>query len=321
MIFEKKVIRLFKKSVITRQNTPEELFLFSEGDFPGLKKEDFSFIGNRGQRLVGGFYYYGENSPTRVVIFEHGMGGGHLSYMREIEALASRGFTVLSYDHTGCAESEGEDIAGFSQSLADLDSLIKTLRRDEKYRDLDISVVGHSWGGYSTLNIAKYHPDITHIVAISGFVSVKDLLGQFLTGIMKLYIPSIVRYEDRINPGYAYSSAVDALKNSDVRAMIIHSADDPTVNHERHFGKLYEMFANRDGTDFVTFDGRRHNPNYTDGAAEYLGECIKDLITLKKAGELSTAEQKDAFREKYDWSKMTEQDSELWDKIRDFLNN
>lgn len=321
MLFEKRVINTFRKSIVRRQMTPEELFLFDTCDFDGLQKEDFEFVGNHGQRLVGAFYYYGEKSNTRLVIFEHGMGGGHRSYLREIEALCSRGFTVLSYDHTGCEESEGEDICGFSQSLADLDALIKTLKANRGDADLDISVIGHSWGGYSTLNIAKYHPDVTHIVAISGFISIRAIFKQFLGGFMGLYVKSLVKYEDSINPGYAYASADTSLSGSGVKAMVIHSDDDPTVRYDEHFAILKEALKDRPDTEFITIEGRRHNPNYTDSAVEYLGECIGEMVSDRRAGKLDSKEDKLAFRDRFDWWKMTEQDGELFDKIRDFLNS
>ena len=321
MIFEKKVIGQFKRSVIVRQNTPEELFLYSAEDFPGLVKEKYEFVGNHGQKLVGAFYYYGEKTPTRVVIFEHGMGGGHRSYMKEIEALASRGFTVLSYDHTGCMESEGDDIVGFSQSLADLDCLINTLTLRDGYAECDISVVGHSWGGFSTLNIAKYHPEISHIVAFAGFISVRALLSQFLTGIMKFYIKSLVRYEESLNGNYALASADTALTDSKVKAMVIHSEDDRTVSYSTHFERLKEVYGDRPNTEFVGITGRGHNPNYSEGAVKSLGECVSELTRLRRAGELKTAEEKKAFREKFDWASITEQDPVIWDRIKDFLKN
>ena len=61
------------------------------------------------------------------MVFDHGIGGGHLSYFKEIEMLCRGGYKVLGYDHAGCMESEGEYINGMTGSLPDLDSAINYL--------------------------------------------------------------------------------------------------------------------------------------------------------------------------------------------------
>jgi pimeloyl-ACP methyl ester carboxylesterase len=116
--------------------------------------------------------------------------------MKEIERLAHAGYLVFAYDHTGCMESGGEHINGFAQSLADLHSALTVLEKDPSYSAYTFSVVGHSWGGYSTLNIAALHPEITHVVAISGFYFTYNSLERFVyptpVSYMKKYLWLIV---------------------------------------------------------------------------------------------------------------------------------
>lgn len=99
--------------------------------------------------------------------------------------LARHGYLVFAYDHTGCMESGGECTNGFAQSLNDLDTCLKTLKADSKYEKMRFSVVGHSWGAFSTMNVAALHPDLRHVVAMCGFVSVSQMLHQNFGGILR----------------------------------------------------------------------------------------------------------------------------------------
>ena len=321
MIFEKKVVELFTKKMLVRSDYNGAVYYFDHHSFPKLNARLYTFYGNRGQRLVGSFYYYGNMDMNRVVVFEHGMGAGHLAYMKEIELLARHGYTVLSYDHTGSGKSEGENIGGFSQSLADLDCLVKALNTDEQYHTMRISVIGHSWGAFSTLNIAALHSDVSHVVALSGFVSVRAILEQFLPSLMKLYVPAILEVERSANPEYADMNAIESLKTAKAKAMIIHSEDDKTVSFKRHFELMREALSDRADTHFLSFSDRGHNPNFTADAVKYKDEFFKDLTAKAKAGELVSKEAEAALRDSYDWDRMTEQDTELWNKIFEFLDN
>ena len=187
MIFEKKVVGIYRSQFLTRCDDAGLAHYFSHADFPGLQQEAFSFPSSCGHTLQGWFYHYETVIPGRIVVFDHGFGGGHRSYMKEIEMLCRHGYLVFSYDHTGCMESGGENPGGLSQSLRDLNDCLTALKKHPACADLLFSVMGHSWGGFSTLNIAALHPDITHIVVLSGFTSVERMLEQFFSGILKGY--------------------------------------------------------------------------------------------------------------------------------------
>ena len=99
MIFDKLMLSIYKKTLIKRQDSDGSVFLFDYSDFNGLKKEPFSFVSDTGARLDGGFYYYDNPKSNKLIVFDHGMGAGHRSYMREIETLCKAGYLVYSYDH------------------------------------------------------------------------------------------------------------------------------------------------------------------------------------------------------------------------------
>ena len=321
MSLQKKILDTYRAMLFTRYDDRGDVFYFSHTELGGIDFLPYEFKNKNGDTLRGGFYFCGEKSHTRIIIFEHGLGGGHRSYMREIEQLTRHGYTVLAYDHTGCMDSEGESTKGFSGSLADLDCCIKALKADREYADMDISVVGHSWGGYSTLNIGAYHPDVTHICAISGFISVERMLEQQLTSLLRGYVPMLLALERATNKDYADSDAISALHKTRAKALIIHSQDDKTVKAKPHFNVLRPALGDRPNTEFLLTSGKRHNPNYTKDAVRYEAACIKKLRKLRRRGKLNTDEEKAAFRKSFDWYRMTAQDPAVWQTIFEFLDS
>ncbi len=318
MIFEKQILNIYKKNICTRYDGSPLLSYFSVSDFPGLQRKSFEFKGNFGQKLQGYFYYCNSPSSDRLIVFDHGMGGGHDSYMREIEVLAHRGYTVFSYDHTGCKESEGENTVGFSQSLCDLDFALKALRAGE-YKDARISVIGHSWGGFATMNIPALRKDIESCVVFAGFISPERIIEQFFPGILKFYRPAVIELERNAHPVYSRADARNTLRNTNARILYIASSDDPTVKKEYHYDTLYEKFKNKPNIEFLLLDGRKHNPNYSDDAVAELSKMSEALQKGIKKKSFKTPEDCERFRSSWDWMKMTEQDLAVWDKIVDFI--
>ena len=279
MIFENKVAEMYRKQLYARQDNPHGIFYFGPDDFPGLQTHEYSFKSQMGHDLKGWFYHYDNPIPGRLVVFDHGMGNGHRAYMREIETLCKMGWLVFSYDHTGCMASGGKDINGFPQSLMDLDDCLTVLKQEEALADRTISVIGHSWGGFSTMNIVALHPQITHVVAMSGFVSVDRIVKQSFKGVMSLYAKSMIEMEQRNSPRYSRFNALESLGKTSAKVLLIYS-DDDTV-------------------DAVTYKNA------------FWGELSKAI----KEKQLETPEQQKLFMEKYDWWRMTTQDEEVWGKI------
>lgn len=316
MIFSNKIIQLYKSRMFCRYDETGTAFYFSADDFKGLNKEPFSFVTPKGNRLQGYFYSYENPIPGRLIIFDHGMGGGHRAYMREIEMLAGKGYLVFSYDHTGCMESEGESTGGFATSLADLDAAVGALKADERFKNMKLSVVGHSWGAYAAQNVCNFRPDLAHIIAISGPLSAESMINQSFGGILKFYRRDIMAAENKANDEkYVSCDAITALGKTNAQILIIHSSDDKIVKRESNFDKIKTALESKPNISFLLADGKAHNPNYTAEAVIYMGNYFKALNRKLKKGELSTDEQKKAFLAQYDWHYMTAQDEAVWAEI------
>ena len=311
MIFEKQIVGTFRNNFLRRCDDIGTAFYYSAADFPGLKAEAFSFPSCKGHELKGYFYHYADPVPGRIVVFDHGFGGGHRSYMKEIELLCRHGYLVFSYDHTGCMESGGENIGGFSQSLVDLNDCLNALKATERCRDLDFSVMGHSWGGFSTANICSLHPDVSHIVVLSGFVSVEKLVESFFSGIMKGYRKAILALDP--NQDFFRYNAVESLSGTDAQVLLVYSENDKMVNKSVHFDALKAGLSHKKNIRFLLEKNKGHNPNYTEDAVSYLAEYSADVA--KKAKTLATEEAKMVYRGIWNWERMTDQDVVVWAQI------
>ena len=316
MLFGKQVEKIYRSNIYARQDNAHGIFYFSPEDFPGLQVHPYGFKAKAGHDLNGFFYHYDDPIPGRLVVFDHGLGNGHLAYLREIEMLARAGFLVYTYYHTGCMTSGGPDTQGFAQSLNDLDQCIKAMKAEPALSGRTISVMGHSWGGFSTGNIAALHPDVSHIVVLSGFISVEAIVSQFFGGIMGGYRKPIMAMDP--NPEYNRHCSVDSLGNSEAKILLVYSDNDKLVGKAAHFDVLKSALSHKDNVRFLLVHNKGHNPNYTEDAVKYLGEYSSAVSKQQK--KLKTEAEKKAFRDSWDWDRMTAQDEAVWTEIFETLD-
>lgn len=315
MIFEKKVIEQYKGMTFARCDDMGVAYYFSAEDFDGLKAESYPFVSAAGNRLQGYLYSYADPAQNRLIVFDHGLGGGHRSYMREIEMLCRRGWLVLAYDHTGCMESEGEGTNGLAQSLSDLNDCIEAIKADARFAGYDISVMGHSWGGFASLNICALHPEVSHVVVMSGFVSVEKMVDSFFGGMLKGFRKPVMEMEREANPRFAEFNAIESLGRTDAKVLLIYSDNDPMCRREIHYDALKGALCGRENISFLLENNKGHNPNYTQNAVALLGAYTAELAKKTKKKQLSTPEQKKQFVASFDWKGMTEQDENVWERI------
>lgn len=313
MLFEKQIVNMYKNMMYVRCDDTETVHYFSAEDFPGLKTEPYAFRASAGHSLQGYLYSYENPICGRLMIFDHGFGGGHRAYMKEIEMLCRHGYLVFAYDHTGCMESGGETPNGLAQSLCDLNDCLNTIKSDERFAGLDLSVMGHSWGGFSTLNISALHPEISHIVVMSGFVSVEEMMKTFFSGLLKGYRKAVLALEKESNPKFFGFNAVESLKSSKTKALLIYSEDDKLCRRT-HYDILKSELDRKENIRFMLVNHKGHNPNYTEEAVKLLGEFSQARAKFTRKKHLTTEEKK-AFVASFDWEQMTVQDETVWAEI------
>ena len=313
MIFERQVVNGYKGMMHTRCDDTETVFYYSAADFAGLQSEAYAFRSSMGHTLQGYLYSYENPVAGRLIVFDHGFGGGHRAYMKEIEKLCAHGYRVLSYDHTGCMESGGASPNGLAQSLCDLNDCLTAIKADKRFEGVDISVMGHSWGAFSTLNIAALHPEVSHIVALCGFVSVEEMMKTFFAGPLKGYRKAVLALEKESNPHYFTFNAVNSLKNTNTKALLIYSEDDQLCRRV-HYDILKEGLKENENVRMMLVSGKGHNPNYTAEAVKLLGAFGKARTKFLKKKN-ATAAEKANFVASFNWETITAQDDAVWDEI------
>lgn len=314
-MMNEEILSAYRALAFSRCDGDGTAYYFSASDFEGLRCEGQTFRASAGHTLQGYFYFYEAPVADRLIVFEHGLGGGHRSYLREIERLCAHGFRVFAYDHTGCMESGGAHTNGLAQSLSDLSDCMAMLAEHPRYSKCKISVVGHSWGGFSAMNISALYPHITHAVAISGYRDVEGFVDFCLGGMLGPARDEILRLEREANPRFSRFCAEESLLSSSARVLLIHAKDDPVCSKEAHFDLLRERLKARPDTRFLEMDGKGHNPNYTHDAVEYLGFYAAERARRLQEGDLQTPDQKAAFVASFDWRRMTAQDEAVWREI------
>ena len=314
----------YRKNFIRRYDGEDYLKYFSAADFPELRDEPFSFFS--GAYRLAAHLYSCENARTgELLIFCHGIGGGHRSYLQEIVALCRRGYRVRAYDNTGCCDSEGPDIVSMSHSLADLDACLRHLKAEGIFQQYArVFVVGHSWGGFAVGNIASYHDGISKAVVISGFISTERLLEDNLSGIAaplrKTVLKRLCAFEKKAAPDYFDACTPDAVNGKKTRFLFAHSTDDAMVPFARHTGYLKEQTDDPD-IRWMICENRKHNPNYTQDAVDYMNDMFSEFNRQVKEGTLKTPEEKRDYFKDADWHRMTAQDEAFWDEVAAFLQD
>lgn len=258
--------------------------------------------------LRGNLYSYDGYDEDKIVIFCHGMGCDHISYIQDIEYLCKNNFLVLGFDYIGTSLSDGKSIKGLSSSLECCDSAVRFIK--SKFPNKDIYVVGHSWGAFAATNVIKYHPDIKGIVALAPFVSVYRTLHEYLPKKLWFFIPFSMIIEFLKFGKYAFANSIKSLKNYQGKCFILASINDPSISYYKNSAKIKEKYPN---FNYLILDDRFHNPEYTHDASLKLFDYISNVKNVKKEDYVE-------FMNNINFKELGELDNLVMDKIVNFIN-
>ena len=228
--------------------------------------------------------------------------------------LCRRGLRVFAYDHTGCMLSEGEGAGGMAQSLCDLNDAFAYIKSEERFGSCTFSVMGHSWGGFSSANIAALHPEIKHIVVLSGFLSVRRLVHSFFGGLLAPYRRAVLALEAEHNEPLLTYDATETLKAADAKILLIYSDNDALCQRRAQYEPLVLALSGKENITLRLEKGKGHNPNYTRDAVAALAVYSRAVRKMQKKKNL-TEEEKQAFVASFDWDRITAQDADVWRAI------
>jgi pimeloyl-ACP methyl ester carboxylesterase len=104
------------------------------------------------------------NPAAKDVLIAVNMGPGFSShYMASLEQLASKDFTVVTYDQRGTGRSsEPTDGYGLLNYVADLEAVRQAVGAEK------VHLFGHCWGGLVAVRYATIHPDRVRSLVLWG---------------------------------------------------------------------------------------------------------------------------------------------------------
>ena len=305
------LIDKYKEAFIHRYDKDGIIPYLSHLDFLPLEMNKNSFVSSRGVKISYFIYHYQNFKKDKVVLFCPGIGPGHTAYMREINSLCLKGYKVISLDYMGTGESEGDSLYSLNEPTRDVNDLLNHLKLKE-----EVILMGHSLGGYTSLNIINIRDDIKKAVIISGFLSIKLLLKGYIK--LNPLVKKIARYEESLDDLYGKIDNLAYLKSTTDKIMYIHSKDDNNVLFKYGLGLLENI--NNPNITKVIVDNKLHNPTYTVEAIKYMNDAFASYTNLVKKKKLISLEEKKEYMSRFSALKMTEQDQEIIDMITNFIS-
>ena len=304
------IVNHYIKYFVHRYDKEVGIPYYSYKDFKDFKCEDNSFTNSYGINIRYFYYYYANYKTDKIILFCHGMGPGHTAYIAEIEALARRGYKVLTLDFAGCGESGGKYLGSLNKPTRDVIDLLNHLNLKEQ-----IILMGHSMGGYTALNTLCLRKDITKVVAISPIIQIEPLLQ--LNTKSKFITKHLLRYERKVDREIFDINIPKYLENTTDDVFAIQSKDDQMVPYGISL-KVIEGIKNPH-IKTKRYEGRKHNPNYTDAAISYMDSVFGKYYALLNEKKIKTDEDRINYFKDVSLAKLVEQDEQLFDEIVDFI--
>ena len=329
IIFVSLILLLLSKLILNlafgkRCEGNPKLKYFTADDFEGLQAKAIEFKSNKRQILRGNIYTYKDIKEYKgLLIFVHGMGGGHLSYTTEINTLAKAGFIVMGYDNTGTCSSEGKSLNGFFQSVIDLKYALKFIENNEELNKYSIGLVGHSWGAYTVCQVLQFKPNVKAVVSMAAPNDVSKLIcdnakqeTKFDFSFLKQFITILNFIKFGIN---GTKKTATVLLHTEIPVLLLHGKLDipvPLNNTPISNKKL----KNRNNIKTIVYKEGYHNIYQTKQSAEYLNKFFGKLIEVNKKYKGNPPEDEiNKIYDNVDYKKMTEEDEDVMNTIIKFL--
>lgn len=301
----------YRKNFVCRYDKEAGIPYHSHLDFPGLKQEAFVFTNSLGIEIHCFYYQYETVTKEELILFLHGIGPGHTAYLAEIEALCKKGYRVLTLDYEGCGESGGKLLRSLNAPTKDASELLDHLSLDKP-----VVLVGHSLGGFTSLNLIHLRKEIKKAVILSGFLSIPSLVESKVKP--SFLAKRVLAYEKKQEPESFALDNLEYLKTTEDDLFFIQSEDDGMVP----YGISLQVVEGIKNPHIKTLrvSGKKHNPNYSLAAVSYMNEVFGNYYSLIKQKKIKTDEDKIAYFKDVSLDRLVEQDPEIIDAICRFLS-
>lgn len=268
----------------SQQVSMNYLYAHYESDYP---RENISFTS--GENTLRG-YIYGADNDKALLVFAHGIGSGHESYMKSLLWFVDNGWRVFTYDATGSGHSEGAGTKGLPQSALDLDAALDYIEADPELSAMPKFLMGHSWGGYAVTAVLNFGHKVDGVASVAGYAvpleMIYEFAGQMIGGAKVIAYPSMWLYNRLLFGEYAGLSAVDGINGTDVPVLIIHGTADKTIAYDGAAIMHKRDLITDPNAEYLTLEGCSHNGMFDTPGAIVIKQDIKDKVgEMVKQGE------------------------------------
>ena len=290
-------------------------------------RQEVSF--RSGDNVLKG-YIYGLNNDKGVIVFAHGLGGGHDDYFPLITSLVDRGWRIFAYDATGSYSSQGKNTVGLAQSDIDLDRAVSYIENNSVFANMPIFVMGHSWGGYASAAVLNFDHNIKACVSMSGY---DTPMAEYCEAADNMFgDKSFIAYPflwvyNKLHAGrFASYSAVDGINKSNIPVLVIHGDNDEAIKYYGASVIAQQGRIKNQNVEYYTFEteGKDSHNGYfhTSDYLEYYNNELKSKVDelTNKYGDKIPDDETAAFVSSVDKEKFNAINPDVVDMIDAFFS-
>lgn len=248
-----------KNIYLTRGDGSISIKYARPSDYPNLEVNKSYFLNNKKARLSIYEYKLKNKEPKGLVLFIHGIGGGHFYSLQLINYLCEQGYMVLAYDQYASGTSEGKRIESLTQGAIDVKHAVRYI---EEHYKMPFYVMGHSWGGYCASQALRYSKNITKCISIAGLDSEASMTSgpKFFASLASLFVMicGSTKYGK-----YAFYSQYGSFKKTSAKVLYLQGKEDLVVNPNKTGYKYQKKLKNRPNIEVKMLDKKGHSPIIT----------------------------------------------------------
>lgn len=251
------------------------------GEAISVRRTGFGF--SSGDALLQGYFYPSEEN-TALVVLAPGFHTVQDDYFEVTEALLAKGYSVFTFDPTGCGESGGGSQEGFPQIITDLDACLDAIAENDRFGCEKLFLFGHSRGGYGACCVLQSHPEVDGAVCVGGVSSAMDGVMSGAYGILGsaayFNYPVLALWQGAEFGETAGIDAVSSINGSGIPVLIVQGEDDARIPTDR-FSVYSRAGSLSDNAELLLTDGGHVDSLYTDSGAD--AELMEKVVSFYRA--------------------------------------
>ena len=241
-----------------------------------------------GENMLRGYLITNHN-PRALMIIAHGMNASSDGFEPVVQYFAKKGYAVWIFDGTASGRSEGEKVIGLQQQRFDIRATVDYLREQKLFQNIPLVLLGHSAGAYGAATEAK-RAEAEAVVCVSGFhaplTTMHHWAKNYTSILADVQYPFLWANQHADLGEQTNDSAVDALIELQVPALVVQGANDETVEDEISLyykskamkppkvSYILETNPQHDGHDTILFNGPQANEALLEKIDAFIADCI-----------------------------------------------